>query len=85
MVHVHRGYLTIFFILGSNENFENFADMYLGWVYNKWELNPKRPGKLTDRGALRSGFMNTNMPIWIFDMVAPGWLPRIQPKRIGEL
>jgi hypothetical protein len=58
---------------GSNENYENFADMFLGWVYNKWEENPLRPLPLTDKGQMRSDFMNDHMSKWIFDLVAPSW------------
>jgi len=36
---------------------EIFADMFLGWVQNKWEDD--------DYGKARDKFMNDNMPIWI--------------------
>lgn len=41
---------------------EEFADMYIGWVYGFWEL---RNGALTDQGAARSSFMSDHMPGWI--------------------
>jgi hypothetical protein len=36
---------------------EVFADMFIGWVYNKWAPDPY--------GDARSRFMNTGMPSWI--------------------
>jgi RHS repeat-associated protein len=58
---------------GSNENYENFADMFLGWVYSKWEQDPSGNSRLTQMGQMRSDFMDTHMSRWIFDIVAPGW------------
>ena len=36
---------------------EEFADMYLGWVYNQWEGS--------EVGQARADFMNSLMPIWL--------------------
>ncbi len=41
---------------------EEFADMYLGWVYNQWETNA---GVMTESGSMRSDFMNGAMPFAI--------------------
>jgi hypothetical protein len=38
---------------------EEFADMYLGWVYNQWEMEA---GSLSVAGQHRSDFMNALMP-----------------------
>ena len=38
---------------------EEFADMYLGWVYNQWEMEA---GSLSVAGQQRSDFMNALMP-----------------------
>ena len=40
---------------------EIFADMFIGWVYGKWEDS--------DLGDARSTFMNYHMPIWIADAI----------------
>lgn len=42
---------------------EEFADMYLGWAYNQWELNDT--GGLSTDGQMRANFMNNLMPIWL--------------------
>ncbi len=52
-----------------------FADMYTGWVYNKWEVkidendNPVTDGNgnpvLTTDGQNRASFMNKHMSDWI--------------------
>ena len=54
---------------------EVFADMYTGWVYNKWEVkidendNPVTDGNgnpvLTTDGQNRASFMNKHMSDWI--------------------
>ena len=49
---------------GYNGAEEHFADMFLGWVYNKWEIDPTT-GQLTQMGASRSSFMNLHMREWI--------------------
>jgi hypothetical protein len=41
---------------------EIFADMFLGWTYDRWE---EEDGRLTDPAALKADFMNQNMPSWI--------------------
>ena len=42
---------------------EVFADMFLGWVYNKWDDTPS--GRVY--GQERARFMNARMPGWIRD------------------
>lgn len=44
--------------------YEVFADMFLGWVYNSWE--PGNYRGLSETGRGRADFMNTNMPLWIW-------------------
>jgi RHS repeat-associated protein len=39
---------------------EEFADMFLGWTFNTWEVNQK-----TQAGTTRSDWMNTHMPGWV--------------------
>jgi len=41
---------------------EEFADMFLGWTYNRWDASAS--------GATRSGWMSANMPRWIALAVA---------------
>jgi RHS repeat-associated protein len=41
---------------------EEFADMFLGWVYNTWELGDA--GGFSDDGQARADFMNYFMPYW---------------------
>jgi len=36
---------------------EEFADMFIGWTYDKWETSPQ--------GIIRKQWMDTNMPIFI--------------------
>jgi|GEM_PF-5471916 len=47
----------------SNLPTEVFADQFLGWVCNKWEIDSK--GNLTDAGAARSDWMIKNMTEWL--------------------
>jgi RHS repeat-associated protein len=42
---------------------EEFADMFLGWVFNKWETDASN--SLTYAGGMRSDWMNHWMPIWL--------------------
>ncbi len=42
-----------------NTNPEVFADMYLGWVYNKWDIQDPHSPK--DRGMERENFMDRTM------------------------
>ena len=53
----------------SDEFYEYFADMFVGWVYRCWELDPLRPSGLSETGELRSNFMNENMPKWIYQKI----------------
>lgn len=41
----------------ANENHEVFADMFLGWVFNRWATNPT--------GDYRQSWMNVNMSAWV--------------------
>lgn len=43
---------------------EEFADMFLGWNYNRWEMEEDGSG-LTDLGQARSNFMDRYMASWI--------------------
>jgi hypothetical protein len=40
---------------------EEFADMFIGWVYNCWEDS--------EAGELRKAFMDKNMKMWLFDVI----------------
>ena len=42
---------------------EEFADMFLGWVYNQWE--PDVDGGWSPAGQMRADFMNSYMPFWL--------------------
>jgi RHS repeat-associated protein len=54
---------------------EIFADQFVGWVYSRWEIDPKT-GELSKTAKLRSDYMETNMPNWIFQMISKrGYLP----------
>lgn len=48
---------------------EIFADMFLGWVYNKWEVNPDNPGTWSQKGQERADFMDSKMPNWVFRVI----------------
>jgi RHS repeat-associated protein len=39
---------------------EEFADMFIGWLYDRWEIDPE--GVLTTDGQARFDFMNQLMP-----------------------
>lgn len=41
---------------------EEFADMFLGWTYNRWET---RNGVVVGQGVQRSAFMEMNMSLWV--------------------
>jgi hypothetical protein len=43
---------------------EEFADQFLGWVFNTWESDAS--GNLAPYGQARSDWMNNNMPDWIY-------------------
>jgi hypothetical protein len=45
---------------------EIFADQFVGWVYNRWEVNRDR---LTVLGQARSSFMDRNMSIWVNELL----------------
>jgi len=42
---------------------EIFADMFIGWVYDKWQVNAA--GEIMPGGVERSNHMNSNMRTWI--------------------
>ncbi|MCZ7673743.1 MAG: hypothetical protein M5U34_44835 [Chloroflexi bacterium] len=46
---------------------EVFADMFVGWTYDSWQMVVDADGNnvLHPDGEVRANFMNTNMPIWI--------------------
>ena len=68
-----RGYAGLYFgwqqTRDRTEN-EEFADMFLGWAYNRWEEMDPSTGELTDAGIARSNWMNTHMAEWIILAVA---------------
>jgi hypothetical protein len=41
---------------------EEFADMFLGWNYNRWEM---KGDDISQLGQARSNFMNRYMAAWI--------------------
>ncbi len=47
---------------------EQFADMFVGWVYGEWEPGGS-PGGWSTSGYAMSTFMNTQMPEWISSAV----------------
>jgi len=47
----------------SGAHGEEFADMFLGWTYNRWEIGPN--GQLSDDGQARAGWMAVQMPLWV--------------------
>jgi hypothetical protein len=55
----------------TNDSWEYFADMFVGWTYNCWEHEV--PGNefspLTDIGQERSNFMNEHMPVWVYSLI----------------
>ena len=42
---------------------EQFADMFIGWVYGQWQLDDY--GNMTPQGIAMSNFMNGNIPAWL--------------------
>lgn len=48
---------------------EIFADMFVGWVYGKWEIDPNNPNELSSLGQMRKDYMDQRMDQWIFDMI----------------
>jgi hypothetical protein len=48
---------------GSGAPGEEFADMFLGWTYNRWETFPN--GSLNRAGRGRSEWMASHMPLWV--------------------
>jgi hypothetical protein len=47
---------------------EIFADMFIGWVYNQWEMNSTGSG-WTELGQARADLMSSRVPDWIFDAI----------------
>jgi RHS repeat-associated protein len=62
-VYNNRTWQMDFVNSGDNIANEEFADMFLGWVFNRWEVNDF--GNLTDAGKIRSEWMNQWMTAWI--------------------
>jgi len=48
---------------------EIFADMFIGWTFNKWEMSGNYPTKLSAKGQERADFMDVNMRKWVFDII----------------
>ena len=46
---------------------EEFADMGIGWTYDRWEVDADG---LTDAALYRANFMNVNMAIWLEQLLA---------------
>jgi hypothetical protein len=46
---------------------EDFADSFLGWTYNRWELDDS--GVLSPAAVARSSFMTVNMSEWLSQTV----------------
>jgi hypothetical protein len=44
---------------------EVFADMYTGWVYDRWEVDETASDGLSDDGRVRRNFMENHMSTWI--------------------
>ncbi len=44
---------------------EFFADMFIGWNYNEWELKNEFTEDLSDNALLKKGFMDQYMARWI--------------------
>jgi hypothetical protein len=47
---------------------EEFADQFLGWVFDMWEADLLG---LTDDGKARADMMNANMPYWVMSSTGP--------------
>ena len=55
---------------GADWRGEIVADMFIGWVYDRWENDP------VGIGQQRANFMNENMPEYISDIIIQkygGW------------
>lgn len=52
----------------NDSEMEIFADMFLGWVYGKWEPG-KLPSGLSINGQYKSDYMNKYMPLMINKVV----------------
>jgi hypothetical protein len=46
---------------------EEFADMGIGWTYNRWETS--RAGGWSDDGRARANFMSDHMALWLSVML----------------
>jgi len=71
---------------GTPDNYEDdtdgrgeiFADMFVGWVWNRWEQNRSGTG-WSPKGQKRANFMASNMDTWIYETIAK------QRARVGPL
>jgi hypothetical protein len=50
----------------KDNDVEYFADMFIGWVYEKWDVSK---GVLTDPAKERRDFMDSRMPGWIVNAI----------------
>ncbi|MCB0033518.1 MAG: hypothetical protein KDE51_05855 [Anaerolineales bacterium] len=46
---------------------EEFADMGIGWTYNRWDSDIDG---LTEAGLYRANFMNVNMGLWVYSQIS---------------
>jgi hypothetical protein len=53
----------------TNDNWEYFADMFVGWVWNRWELSNSGLG-WSPKGQERADFMASHMDNWIYEIVS---------------
>jgi hypothetical protein len=49
----------------GDNGIEIFADMFLGWVYGKWEVDRSRASGLSVNGENKSAYMDKYMPLMI--------------------
>jgi hypothetical protein len=54
----------------KNDPGDIFADQFIGWVYDKWEIDAE--GRMTELGRLRSDFMDKYMTQWITEKIVRG-------------
>jgi RHS repeat-associated protein len=54
--------------LGTDGRGEIFADMFVGWVYNKWEQKPNS-NELSTLGGERKEYMDLRMQKWVYGVI----------------
>jgi hypothetical protein len=47
----------------SGASGEEFSDQFIGWAWNKWEMDPLT-GELANDGRMRQTFMDDYMPVF---------------------